>query len=608
MKTFQIDFEPIGRRVSIHGGESLLTAAQQAGIALTAVCGGVGVCGACKVKLVNGQLSPPTEKEQKLFSASDLAVGWRLACRAYPLSDVKVEVPPESLSSTQRLQTEGIDCDLALAPVVKTDQFEIQTPYSNDLRADWERFTLAFSRGVDSECVPLPVLTQFSNLMREEGWQGKVIRHENGKVIGFLPKRRRIFGLAVDIGTTKMAAYLVDLTTGETVARKGEMNPQIAFGEDVVARIAYANQGEANRNELQNRLVERLNEMLVTLSGQVDVDINQVVDVVIVGNTAMHHLFAGLPVRQLGQVPYVAAVGQALTFPAREVGLKATPNAQVYLPPNIAGYVGADHVAMLLASGISSLSGVSVALDIGTNTEISLSKNGHLVSCSCASGPAFEGAHIHAGMRAVPGAIERAQFFDSKWHLVTVENKPPVGICGSGILDIVSELLVSGQIDETGRFSDKVHHLVPFKTGDAIELVPAAESGTGRAILVTRKDVREIQLAKAAIRAGVDVLLTHTGTKEDEIDHFLIAGAFGTYLTLQSAIRIGMFPDIPEKRFNQIGNAAGTGARMMLLSGESRKTAEMILDHMQYIELTSEPAFMDLYVDAMNFSYFKEKE
>ena len=607
MKTYQIDFEPIGRRVSIRGDESLLTAAQQAGIALTAVCGGVGVCDACKVKLVNGQLSPPTDKEQNLFSASGLALGWRLACRAYPLSDVKVEVPPESLTSSQRLQTEGIDSDLALSPAVTSDPFTIKIPDSNDLRADWERFTSAFPGDADCDGVSLPVLTQFSNLMRDEKWQGQAVRHESGKLIGFLPRKKQIFGLAVDIGTTKMAAYLVDLTTGKTVARKGEMNPQIAFGEDVVARIAYANQGEVYRNELQHRLVERLNEMVVELSGQIGADITQVGDVVIVGNTAMHHLFSGLPVRQLGQVPYVAAVGQALTFPAREVGLNAAPNAQVYLPPNIAGYVGADHVAMLLASDITSLSGVSVALDIGTNTEISLSQNGRLVSCSCASGPAFEGAHIHAGMRAVPGAIERAQFIDGKWHLVTVENKPPVGICGSGILDIVSELLISGQIDETGRFSDKVHYLVPFKTGDAIELVPAAESGTGRAILVTRKDIREIQLAKAAIRAGVDLLLAHTGTKPDDIDHFLIAGAFGTYLTLQSAIRIGMFPDILEKRFDQIGNAAGSGARMMLLSGEGRKNAEMILDQMQYIELTSEPAFMDLYVDAMNFNYFKEK-
>jgi uncharacterized 2Fe-2S/4Fe-4S cluster protein (DUF4445 family) len=335
----------------------------------------------------------------------------------------------------------------------------------------------------------------------------------------------------------------------------------------------------------------------------VGADLSQVVDAVVVGNTVMHHLFAGLPVRQLGEAPYVAAVQSALRFPAREVGLHGAPGAQVYLPPNIAGYVGADHVSMLLASLLDELPGVSLALDIGTNTEISLAKAGQLVSCSCASGPAFEGAHIHAGMRAVPGAIERAQFYDGEWRLATVDDIAPIGICGSGILDVVAALLQSGQIDEAGRFTEQAVGRVDFPQGDAIELVSAENAGTGKPILVTRGDIREIQLAKAAIRAGLGVLLDHAGVQAGEIDHFIVAGAFGTYLRLESAVAIGMFPKLPGDRYHQIGNAAGVGAQMMLVSTPSRQTAEALVEKMRYIELTSEPGFMDYYVDAMTFTH-----
>ncbi len=602
MNKFRIDYEPVGRRVSIGPNETLLSAAQQAGIALTAVCGGAGVCGLCKVRLISGELSPFTETEKSVLPPDVLDEGWRLACQAFPQSDLKIEIPPESLSSSQRLQTEGIAGDLSVSPAITIQPFEIVKPDASDLRADWERFTSTFPRLLEKDCAPLPVIGQFSNLLRDEDGQGQVIHHENGQIVGFLPKGKAVYGLAVDIGTTKMAAYLLNLETGEIVARKGEMNPQIAYGEDVVARIAYANQGDSHRLALQKKLTDSLNGMIRELCSQVSADVHQVSGLVIVGNTAMHHLFAGLPVRQLGQAPYVAAVGQALSFPANSVGLEAAPNAQTYLPPNIAGYVGADHVAMLLASDMASLPGIAVALDIGTNTEISLSKDGQLVSCSCASGPAFEGAHIHAGMRAIPGAIERARFIDDEWRLATVDGEPPVGICGSGILDIVSELLVIGQIDSAGRFTDRTVSRIPFKGGDAIELVPGERAGTGKPIIVTRQDIREIQLAKAAIRAGVDVLLFHTDTRSDEIDHFIIAGAFGTYLSLESAIRIGMFPDLPRKRFRQIGNAAGTGARMMLLSAPNRRVAEKILTRTTYIELTTDPAFTDLYVDAISFN------
>lgn len=602
MTRYQIDFEPIGRRVTAGQEQSLLAIAQEVGIALAAVCGGVGICGACKVRLMSGQLSPVASAEKAVFTDEELAAGWRLGCRAFPQSDLKIEIPPESLTATQRLQLEGTSRAVTLSPAVTVHPVTLTPPGLTDLRADWDRLTDALPEVAAASLCDPAVMAQFSAQMRASDWAGQIALAEDGSVVGTLPPDARPYGLAVDIGTTKMALFLVDLTTGEAVARIGAMNPQIAYGEDVVARIAYANQNEADRLALKRRVIETLNTSIEQLCQSVGVEVTQVVDLVVVGNTAMHHLFAGLPVRQLGQAPYVAAVSQGMRFPAREIGLNCAPGARVYLPPNIAGYVGADHTAMVLASQIHNTSGISIALDIGTNTEISLAQDGRLMSCSCASGPAFEGAHIHAGMRAVPGAIERAQFIDGEWHIATVDGKAPVGICGSGILDVVAELLSSGQIDEAGRFTDAVQHRVEHPQGGAIELVPAGESGTGKSILVTRGDIREIQLAKAAIRSGVEVLLQQAGITAVDLDQFLVAGAFGTYLNLDSAVTIGMFPELPRDRYQQIGNAAGIGAQMMLISSASRQEAEAIRDRMSYVELTTVPDYMDIYVEAILFS------
>jgi uncharacterized 2Fe-2S/4Fe-4S cluster protein (DUF4445 family) len=414
-----------------------------------------------------------------------------------------------------------------------------------------------------------------------------------------MPSALPLFGFAVDVGTTKLAAYLVSLETGAIVGKQGAMNPQIGYGEDVVARIAYANQGDSHRQTLQARLVETLNGLLADLCAASGVTRAQVVDAVIVGNTAMHHLFAGLSVRQLGQAPYVPALTEAVVLPASQVGLALAPGASIYLPPNIAGYVGADHVSMLLATHAWEMPGVTLALDIGTNTEICLSTGKRLLSCSCASGPAFEGAHIQAGMRAAPGAIERVQTIQGSLHLSTIDGKPPVGLCGSGILDVVAELLANGVIDTRGVFQKNADGVIPTDRGGAYLLVPAQQSGHNTDILVTRKDVNEIQLAKAAIRAGVEILLIEAGLNAQDIEHFIVAGAFGTYLYLPNAVRIGMFPDLPHERFQQVGNAAGIGACQMLVSRQKRGMAAEILKRMEYVELTTHPQFSDTFVDTM---------
>jgi uncharacterized 2Fe-2S/4Fe-4S cluster protein (DUF4445 family) len=450
----------------------------------------------------------------------------------------------------------------------------------------------------------LPVLVSVAEKLRSQEWSARLAVRDVGcrrQIVGVLPPRSRMFGLAVDIGTTKLAAYVIDLESGETVGRMGAANPQMAYGEDVISRISFANQNPEGLNLLQSKVVQALNHLAAELCAEAAASREQIVDAVVVGNTVMHHLFAGLPVRQLGTAPFVPVVSERLEIPAAQVGLSLSAGAMVYLPPNIAGYVGADHVAMLLGSGIDQCRGTVLAIDIGTNTEISLAYRGRVLSCSCASGPAFEGAHIEHGMRAAQGAIERVRIIDSKVCTHTIGSVPPVGICGSGILDAVAEMLAANVLDERGNFRKDGPFIRWSGSRSGFVLAPAATTGHGNDIVVTRQDVNEIQLAKAAIRTGMEVLLREAGLNHSHIDKIVIAGAFGSYLDVRSAIRVGLFPPLPPGRFRQVGNAAGTGARQMLLSGARRRIAEETAQRIEYVELTSHPAFSGWFAKELRF-------
>jgi uncharacterized 2Fe-2S/4Fe-4S cluster protein (DUF4445 family) len=531
--TFLIDWQPVGRRIEVPEGKTLLEAAQAAGVELVSVCGGGGTCRGCLVRLAEGRLTPLSLEEQATLDADEIHRGYRLACQAVPTSDVVVDIPPESLTTPQRLQVE--------------DVFDLKP-----------------------SAVPASTLP--------------------------------VYGLAFDIGTTKLAGFLVELNSGHILARTGQMNPQIAYGEDVIARIVYCNEHENGRTVLQTRLVETLNRMIGNLCSEAHLQSIDITEMVAVGNTVMHHLFAGLPVQQLGTAPYLPAVTEAMTLGAGDVGLALAVETPVYLPPNIAGYVGADHVAVWVATEMAQTAQTVLALDIGTNTEVGLVHRGHFLSCSCASGPAFEGAHIRDGMRAAPGAIERVQMENDRVKVHTIGNQPAVGICGSGILDAVAQLLKAGAIDQTGNYQAS-HPLVRTPQNGRREclLVPASQTGHGRDVVVNRKDVNEIQLAKGAIRTGTEILLYDAGIKDDNIDLFIIAGAFGTYLDLESAIRIGMFPDLPRERFKQVGNAAGAGARRMLISPDHRRIAEELSRQIDYVELTTHPKFTETFVQEILF-------
>ncbi len=599
---FIVDLEPVGRRAEARPGDTLLQTAQRAGVEIVSVCGGAGLCGTCRVRAVKGRLSPPTAVEESRFSAAELAQGWRLACQARVLGDVRVDIPPESLTTPQRLQVEGEAAALDFDPVVAALDIALDPPTLYDLRPDQLRLAMAVAQaGGGPLTLRHAALIQLPPTLRAHNWRVRLAVREGREVVAVLPPGTPLLGLAVDIGTTKVAAYLVDLASGEIAAKAGAMNPQIAYGEDVISRILFINTHPDERDLLQQRVAATLNALVDELCAAASAQPGQIVEAVVVGNTAMHHIFAGLPVKQLGEAPYIPVTRDALAFDAAAAGLRLAPGAYVYLPPNIAGYVGADHVAMLLATDVWRTPRTTVAIDIGTNTEVTLTHAGRRLSCSCASGPAFEGAHIRDGMRAAPGAVERVQIIDGQVRVQTIGGQPPVGICGSGILDAVAVMADGGVVNHRGAFRPGHPLAQPAEDGKpAFVLAPADAAASRRAVVVTRADVAEIQLAKGAVRAGVELLLAAAGIAADDVDEFIIAGAFGTYISVESAVRIGMFPRLPLARFRQVGNAAGMGARQLLLSRRLRARVAALVTQIEYIELTTHAGFQDMFMQSMS--------
>ncbi len=595
---WQIEFQPLGRHVEGQPGQNILEIARDAGVGIASLCGGQGVCGACRVRVLEGDASLPTSLERETFTTDELASGYRLACLVRPLGDLKVHIPPRSLTTEQRLQIEGQSRLVDVAPAVRGVAVRLSPPTLTDLRSDVTRLADALRQepGADGLRVDPALLRQLPEQLRQKEWSGTVgLWH--GEVVSFHPAGRGPLGLAVDLGTTKVAGYLIDLTTGQTLGADAIMNPQIPYGEDVMARITYALETEG-RATLQQVIVAGLNHLAEELCTSAGRRPDEIAEAVGVGNTAMHHLFLGLPVSQLGLAPYVPAVADALDVKARDLGLAFAPGAYVHLLPNIAGFVGADHVAMLLSTGLWQEDKIVVGLDIGTNTEVALKAGDRLLTCSTASGPAFEGAHIRFGMRAATGAIERVRLVDSRVEYQTIGGAPPVGLCGSGILDAIAQLRLAGVMDRRGKIKPHPRTRQGEK-GVEFVLVDADESGINEDITISRADVSEIQLAKGAMRAGVRILLNEAGLTEGDLEGIVVAGAFGTYIDVGSAVTIGMFPPLPMDRFQQVGNAAGMGARLALLSTTQRANSLEIARRAEYVELTNERNFATEFARAM---------
>jgi uncharacterized 2Fe-2S/4Fe-4S cluster protein (DUF4445 family) len=592
---FTIDFEPVGRRGNCPEDQSLLECARQLNVDLLSICGGMSSCFRCKVQIVSGNVSPLTAEERAALTDRELHQNYRLACLTYPKGNVKVHVPPESLSAPQRTQVEGLELDVVPEPPVRILDAQLSAPSLEKPQSDdqnlWE--ALARQHHVAAGTIDIQVQQRLSPQVRSSDWGVRVGLREN-EIVALGSVSDRWLGLAVDIGTTKIAAYLMDMDNGKTLVSKGLMNPQISYGEDVVSRIFAAGKSKENAEKLQRLLVDALNQTAAGMCSEIQANPSNIVEAVVVGNTAIHHLFLQLPVSQLGLSPYVPAMRSAIDVKARDLGLQIAPGAYVHLLPNIAGYVGADHVAMLLATRIAEAENVILALDIGTNTEICLNHRGKMASVSCASGPAFEGAHIKFGMRAAPGAIEHVRISGEKLEIQTIGNRPPVGICGSGLLDIVAQLRLNNVLDATGRMGQ--HALV--RKHDGLAEFVLVDRGDQEAITVSQKDVRQLQLAKAAIRLGIRALVEAEGLSEDRIEEVVIAGAFGTFIDVESAVTIGMLPPLPLERFKQVGNAAGTGARLALISRSQRLRAQQIALRDGYLELAGVPDFNRKFAEA----------
>ena len=588
--SFTIEFQPVGVRLVNEEPLTLLDAARRAGLALRADCGGAGSCGKCRVQIAaSAHPITPVENDRRHLSAAQIDEGFRLACSAVADGDCRVLIPPETMLSGQVLQTAGEGNELQVDSPVQQQAVLLPPPALEDLRADFER--LKDTCGLADLTADMKILRNLPKALRSSQWHINLIRHGNA-LMHITPNAcRPLAGLAVDVGSTKLACYLLDLETGRLLAAKGAPNPQIGYGEDIMARLFFAQQGAQQSRKLHDLVIEAIQNTAAEMCRQVGIANDSIADACLVGNTAMHHFFLDLPGASLAVSPFVPAASSALNFPAEDIGLTGMPGMRVYAPPVIAGFVGSDHLAFLSACDFGGDDRTRLGIDIGTNTEIALQKGSRIVSVSTASGPAFEGAHIQFGMRAAPGAIEHVRIGpDGRVELDVIGDQPPGGICGSGILDALGEMRAAGLFNRRGRL-EKTHPAVKLDANGMAFFPLSGEPVNGRTITLSQHDIDQVLLAKGAIRAGIEVLMDQLKVQPAEIDEVVIAGAFGSFMLPEQAIRIGMLPGIPLEKIRAVGNAAGAGARMLLVSAQARSQAEALARRIEYLELSLYPDF-----------------
>ena len=607
----RIRFQPYGVRAEADGQPTILEVAQRVGVEIESVCGGGGTCGKCRV-IARGPLTPLTAAEEEALSPKEIALGYRLACQAAVLGDLDVVVPEESRRSRVSILSAGAIEEIELDPWVRRIPLRLAAATLADQLPDLENVQRAAEAALGRRVhLTLSALQQLPSAMRRDGGQVTLIEVDDEVVMahpGAGPAR--LLGIAFDIGTTTIVGYLLDLETGEQLAVSSQLNPQTRYGDDVVSRIAYAGEPRGLR-DLQQAVLGAVTEIIAATCAEAGAAPHDVLAVVVVGNTTMHHLLLGIDPTALAQAPYVPAATSALRVRACELGLGIYPDAAVWMLPNIAGWVGADTVGVILSSRLYQQDELGLAIDIGTNGEMALGSRKRLLTCSTAAGPAFEGAQISCGMRAADGAIDRVEIdHDVRWH--TIGEAPPRGVCGSGLVDLVAGMLSAGVLHPSGRIEpaeklmaagrpELAKRIVGEGRSRQMLLVEPNDGAGGRGLTITQRDVRELQLAKGAIRAGIEILLKELGASHEDVRVVYLAGAFGNYISPQSALAIGLMPAFPNARIEPIGNAAGTGARMALLSRVERDNAERLLAHVEYAELSGRPDFQEQFAEAMLF-------
>ena len=628
-KKIILDFEPISRRILYADDLSIYDALSQAGVRISSLCGGKGTCGKCRILIQKGSqhLKDPSNSELQMLTQSDIEKGWRLACQV-KLDPVKIEksqnnpleirifLPEEILIEDFKILTSGVEKKIDLLPNIKKFHINVKKPSLNDPVPDLERILESYQTMIQT---PIPiehdVLKKLPDILRQEDYDITLTLKEQQEIIDIESgdTSQDNYGIAFDIGTTTIVGYLMNLNDGKTYSVSSALNPQTAFGEDVITRITYIRDTPKGLENLNQLVLDALNKIIDKTSKEAKVSISNIYEATIVGNSVMHHLFLGINPSYIGLSPYVPAVQTGLNIDSHSLGLNMAKNGNTFVLPLIAGFVGADTIGVIISSEIDKEKDLTLAIDIGTNGEIIIGNKDLLVTGSCAAGSALEGAHISNGMRAAAGAIDTVKIDPDTLfaEYTTINGKKPMGICGSGLIDAVAEMLRSKIITRSGHFNKEfIDHERFLKKEKNFEFILAPKEATsiGKPIVISQKDIREIQMAKGAFYSGTSLILNYlnrTREKDHHIRQIFLAGAFGNYIDKKNAKFIGMIPDISNEKIYQIGNAAGTGAQHCLINTELRNKAQKLLKKIEYVEIAVQENFQREYAEAMYFPHLK---
>jgi uncharacterized 2Fe-2S/4Fe-4S cluster protein (DUF4445 family) len=629
----QIVFTPSGKRGTFEVGTSILDAARQLGVDLDTVCGGRGLCGRCQILCAEGEFSKHnivssaqhlgegTKVEARYQRINgDFANGRRLGCQAKILGDLVIDVPPDSQVHRQVVRKAADHANIHLNPAIRLHVVDVEEPDMHDPSGDLRRLKNALERewGRENLRAELNLLHRLQGILRKGQWQVSAAVHNDGRILAVWPGyKETIYGVAIDVGSTTIAAHLSDMITGDVIASSGAMNPQIRFGEDLMSRVSYVMMNPGGDVEMTGAVRDAINELLKDVAQEASIDVSDILDITFVANPVMHHLLLGIDPVELGGAPFALTTDEALNLNARDMGIIANENTQAYLLPCIAGHVGADTAGVILCEQPQSLDALTLLVDVGTNAEIVLGNKDRMLACSSPTGPAFEGAQISGGQRAAPGAIERVRIdpetFEPRFSVIgsdlwsddpdfadSIASTGVTGICGSGIIEIVAEMFLAGIIDTDGVVQGALASRSPRIVADERTFSYVLHEGDV-SIRITQNDVRQIQLAKAALYAGVRLLMDRL--EVNKVDRIRLAGAFGSHIDVKYAMVLGLIPDCSLDNVASAGNAAGTGARIALLDKESRTQIEKMVRVVEKVETAVEPAFQEHFVEAMAFPH-----
>ena len=620
----KITFLPDKKNIEVNKGTTPLEALERAWINIDTPCGGKGICGKCKI-LINKGITTATPIEEELLSEEEIKKGFRLACQAKLFQDSIIEVPSEIRLDFKRVFSSNSKGDIhrtknnfSLESNLKKVFLDLEKPSLDDQRSDWERIKDGLSlkkiKNISNLKISLQILKKIPILIRKADFKITVtICNDEIIDLGSGNTAKKSYGIAFDIGTTTVVGYLIDLGSGEELSAIAKTNPQVIHGDDVISRIGFAQQPKGGLEKLQKEVVNTLNEIIRETTQKAKIDKCNIYEAVIVGNTCMHHLFLGLNPINLASSPYIPIIKESLSLKVKDIpGLSLNPAANIYMLPNISAFVGADILAGILSTSMWREDKTILFVDLGTNGEVVLGSKGEFWACSAAAGPAFEGSRISSGMRAAEGAIDKVKIDNKFITYKVIEDGKVRGICGSGLIDLIAELLKLGLINKSGKLIDREEgnselseeirrRIVNGQEGNKFLLVKDKETENGKPLYLTQRDIREVQLAKAAIYAGIKILLKEVNIPLEDIQEILLAGAFGNFIDKKSAVRIGLLPNLSLKKIESVGNAAGRGAEITLCSNKMRELSQEISKKVKYVELSSRPDFQKEFMEAMFF-------